>query len=67
LPPEIEAIVNYLRKSYNGSGREFNHGTEGPIVSTLQREPDDMVRVLDDDGRVVDGAAVPDLADETLV
>jgi pyruvate dehydrogenase E1 component alpha subunit len=67
LPPKIEAIVNYLRKSYNGSGREFNHGTEGPIVSTLQREPDDMVRVLDDDGRVVDGAAVPDLADETLV
>jgi pyruvate dehydrogenase E1 component alpha subunit len=36
-------------------------------VSTLQREPDDMVRVLDEDGEVVDGAEVPDLDDDTLV
>jgi pyruvate dehydrogenase E1 component alpha subunit len=36
-------------------------------VSTLQREPDDMVRVLDEDGQVVEGAEVPDLDDEELV
>jgi len=36
-------------------------------VSTLQREPDDMVRVLDEDGQVVDGATVPDIGDDTLV
>ena len=36
-------------------------------MSTLQRDPDDRVRVLDEDGRVVDGAEVPDLSDERLV
>ncbi|MDZ7702404.1 MAG: pyruvate dehydrogenase (acetyl-transferring) E1 component subunit alpha [Halobacteriales archaeon] len=36
-------------------------------MSTLQRDPDDRVQVLDEDGRVVDGATVPDLDDETLV
>jgi len=36
-------------------------------MSTLQRDPDDRVRVLDEDGRVVDGAEVPDLSDEELV
>jgi pyruvate dehydrogenase E1 component alpha subunit len=36
-------------------------------MSTLQRDPDDRVRVLDEDGRVVDGAEVPDLSDEDLV
>jgi pyruvate dehydrogenase E1 component alpha subunit len=33
----------------------------------LQREPDDMVQILDDDGTVVDGAEVPDIDDETLL
>jgi pyruvate dehydrogenase E1 component alpha subunit len=36
-------------------------------MSTLQRDPDEQVRVLDEDGRVVDGATVPDLDDEELV
>ena len=36
-------------------------------MSTLQRDPDDRVRVLDEDGRVVDGAEVPDLSDDALV
>ncbi|MFB6151561.1 MAG: pyruvate dehydrogenase (acetyl-transferring) E1 component subunit alpha [Haloarculaceae archaeon] len=36
-------------------------------MSTLQREPDDTVQVLDEDGRVRDGATVPDLDDETFV
>jgi len=36
-------------------------------VSTLQRDPRDRVQVLDDDGRVVEGAEVPDLDDDTLV
>ena len=33
-------------------------------MSTLQRDPRDRVQVLDDDGRVVDGAEVPDLDDD---
>jgi pyruvate dehydrogenase E1 component alpha subunit len=36
-------------------------------VITLQREPDDRVQVLDEDGRVLEGATVPDLDDETLI
>ena len=36
-------------------------------MSTLQRNPRDRVQVLDDDGRVVDGADVPDLDEESLV
>ncbi|MFC7071479.1 pyruvate dehydrogenase (acetyl-transferring) E1 component subunit alpha [Halovenus rubra] len=36
-------------------------------MSVLQREPDDMVQVLDDEGNVREGAEVPDLDDETLV
>jgi pyruvate dehydrogenase E1 component alpha subunit len=36
-------------------------------MSTLQRDPRDRVQVLDDDGRVVDGAEVPDLDDDDLV
>ncbi|MEF8791968.1 MAG: pyruvate dehydrogenase (acetyl-transferring) E1 component subunit alpha [Haloarculaceae archaeon] len=36
-------------------------------MSTLQRDPGEQVRVLDEDGRVVDGATVPDLDDEELV
>ncbi len=36
-------------------------------MSVLQREPDDMVQILDDDGNVREGAEVPDLDDETLV
>jgi pyruvate dehydrogenase E1 component alpha subunit len=36
-------------------------------MSTLQRDPDDRVQVLDEDGRVRDGATVPDLDEETFV
>jgi pyruvate dehydrogenase E1 component alpha subunit len=36
-------------------------------MSTLQRDPEDRVRVLDDDGEVVDGATVPDLDPDELV
>ncbi len=38
---------------------------EGSPVSTLQRDPDEMVRVLDEDGSVV--GDVPDLDDESFV
>jgi pyruvate dehydrogenase E1 component, alpha subunit len=38
-----------------------------PAVSVLQRDPDDRVQVLDDTGRVLEDAEVPDLDDETLV
>ena len=36
-------------------------------MSILQRDPGDPVQVLGEDGRVVEGATVPDLDDETLV
>ncbi|WP_135821995.1 pyruvate dehydrogenase (acetyl-transferring) E1 component subunit alpha [Halostella litorea] len=36
-------------------------------MSTLQHDPQDRVQVLDDAGRVLDGAEVPDLSDEELV
>ncbi|MFB6106357.1 MAG: pyruvate dehydrogenase (acetyl-transferring) E1 component subunit alpha [Halobacteriaceae archaeon] len=35
--------------------------------SLFDRAPDDQVRVLDEDGAVVDGAAVPDLDDDELL
>jgi len=37
------------------------------FLSVLQRDPDDRVRILDEDGQVVDGATVPDLSEEELV
>ena len=36
-------------------------------LSVLQRDPTDRVQVLDEDGEVVDGATVPDLADDEFV
>ncbi|WP_254766462.1 pyruvate dehydrogenase (acetyl-transferring) E1 component subunit alpha [Salinilacihabitans rarus] len=36
-------------------------------MSTLQYDPQDRVQVLDDAGRVREGAEVPDLSEETLV
>ncbi|MES3518176.1 MAG: pyruvate dehydrogenase (acetyl-transferring) E1 component subunit alpha [Natronomonas sp.] len=36
-------------------------------MSTLQRDPIDRVRVLDDDGRLRDGVSEPDIDDETLL
>ncbi len=36
-------------------------------MSTLQRDPDTRVEILDEDGRVRDGATVPDLDDAELV
>ena len=36
-------------------------------MSVLQREPSDMVQILDDDGKVREGAEMPDISDDTLV
>ncbi|WP_254542892.1 pyruvate dehydrogenase (acetyl-transferring) E1 component subunit alpha [Halomarina pelagica] len=36
-------------------------------MSTLQRDPRERVQVLDEDGRVLEGAEVPDLDDESMV
>jgi pyruvate dehydrogenase E1 component alpha subunit len=36
-------------------------------MSTLQRDPTERVQVLDEDGQVRDGAAVPDLDEDALV
>jgi pyruvate dehydrogenase E1 component alpha subunit len=37
------------------------------FLSTLQRDPDDRVGIIDEDGQVREGAEVPDLNDEELV
>ncbi|WP_255151657.1 pyruvate dehydrogenase (acetyl-transferring) E1 component subunit alpha [Halorarius halobius] len=36
-------------------------------MSVLERDPDDRVQILDEDGNVLDGATVPDLDDDRLV
>ena len=36
-------------------------------MSTLQRDPDDRVQVIDEDGQVRDGATVPDLSEDRFV
>jgi len=36
-------------------------------VSVLERDPDERVQVLDEEGNVLDGATVPDLSDERFV
>jgi pyruvate dehydrogenase E1 component alpha subunit len=41
--------------------------TGGSSVSVLERDPRERVQVLDEDGRVVDGATVPDLSESELV
>jgi len=43
------------------------HAEVDPAVSTLQRDPGDRVQVLDDTGRVLEGAEVPDIDDEKMV
>ena len=60
-------IVNYLRKSYNPSDCPCRYAKVGPTVSTLEHDPQDRVQVLDDTGRVLDDAEVPDLSDEEMV
>jgi len=40
---------------------------EADSVSTLQRDPDDRVQVIDEDGQVRDGATVPDLSEDRFV
>ncbi|MFC7044268.1 pyruvate dehydrogenase (acetyl-transferring) E1 component subunit alpha [Halobacteriaceae archaeon GCM10025711] len=37
------------------------------MTATVHRDPEDQYRILDEDGRVVDGAEVPDIDDEELV
>ncbi|MFB6134470.1 MAG: pyruvate dehydrogenase (acetyl-transferring) E1 component subunit alpha [Halanaeroarchaeum sp.] len=37
------------------------------MTSILHRDPDDRVRILDEDGSLVDGATEPDIGDEQLV
>jgi pyruvate dehydrogenase E1 component alpha subunit len=50
------------RESYAYAPREVVF-----LMSVLQREPDDMVQILDDDGNVLDDAEVPDLDDQTML
>ena len=37
------------------------------FLSTLQRDPDDRVGIIDEEGHVREGAEVPDLSDEELI
>ncbi len=59
--------ATFLRKQYNASGRRVTHVKVGSPVSTLQHNPRDRVQVLDDAGRVLDGAEVPDIDDDELI
>nr|WP_160049108.1 pyruvate dehydrogenase (acetyl-transferring) E1 component subunit alpha [Natrialba sp. INN-245] len=45
----------------------FGYVQVGSPVSTIQRDPRERVQVLDEAGRVLEGADVPDLSEETLV
>ena len=60
-------IVKYLRKSFNERHCRYAYAKVGSTVSTLQRDPREQVQVLDDAGRVVEGATVPDLTDEQFL
>lgn len=56
----------YLRKHYTHGAGVSVYAAEG-IMSTLERDPDERVQVLDEDGRVRDGATEPDLDEDELV
>ncbi len=60
-------IVTYLRNSFNVSDRPLGYAKVGISVSTLQHDPRERVQVLDDDGRVLEGATVPDLSEAEFV
>nr|WP_303646717.1 pyruvate dehydrogenase (acetyl-transferring) E1 component subunit alpha [Haloarchaeobius salinus] len=49
------------------SGRHSIHVKVGSTVSTIQHDPRERVQVLDDAGRVLDDAEVPDVDDDELV
>ena len=55
-----------LRKHYAVRNGRLWYATEG-TMSTLQRDPGEQVQVLDEDGRVIEGASVPDLGADDLV
>ena len=63
----IMLIVTYLRNSFNVSDRPLGYAKVGISVSTLQHDPRERVQVLDDDGRVLEGATVPDLSEAEFV
>ena len=63
----IMLIVTYLRNSFNVSDRPLGYAKVGISVSTLQHDPRERVQVLDDDGRVLESATVPDLSEAEFV
>ncbi len=63
----IVLIVNYLRNSFNASDRPLGYVKVGIPVSTLQHDPREQVQILDDAGRVLEGAEVPDLDEEQFL
>ncbi len=63
----IVLIVNYLRNSFNASDRPLGYAKVGIPVSTLQHDPREQVQILDDAGRVLEGAEVPDLDEEQFL
>ncbi len=63
----IPPTVNYLRKSFNRSDNSLEHAQVDISVSTIQRDPRERVQILDDTGRVLNDAEVPDLSEAELV
>lgn len=63
----ISLIVNYLGNSFTLSDTHTEYVQVGLPVSTLQRDPQERVQILDDAGRVREGAEVPDLSEDQLV
>ncbi len=63
----ISLIVNYLGNSFTVSDRLVRYVQVGLPVSTIQRDPRERVQVLDEAGRVREGADVPDLSEDQLV
>jgi len=60
-------IVNYFGKLFTVSDSLVRYVQVGLPVSTLQRDPDERVQVLDEAGRVREGVDVPDLTEDELV
>ncbi len=63
----ISSIVNYLGNSFTVSDILLRYVQVPLPVSTIQRDPHERVQVLDEAGRVREGADVPDLSEDQLI
>lgn len=63
----ISSIVNYLGNSFTVSDILLRYVQVPLPVSTIQRDPRERVQILDEAGRVREGADVPDLSEDQLI